>query len=125
MKEFMLIIRNIGDGKEGLSAEKHLEFVKACEVYIEKLKVNGNLISAQPLVRNGVMIAGTPGAFTEGPYAKTPEIIVGYYRIMAASLDEAIALAKQNPEFAYSNNAMIEVRPIKMKEETTSFVYPK
>ena len=46
---------------------------------------------------------------------------------MRLNLDrsEAISLAKENPEFEYSASAKIEVRPVKMKEETTGFVYPK
>jgi len=121
----MFIIRNVGEGKAGLSPEQHLAFVKACEVYIEKLTARGSMISAHPMMREGKMISGTPGNFTEGPYTNNDEQIVGYYRILAGSLDEAVDIAKQNPEFAYSKNAKIEVRPLKMKEETTAFVYPK
>lgn len=40
-------------------------------------------------------------------------------------MEEAIAIAKANPEFAYSKTAKIEVRPIKMREESTRFEYPK
>jgi len=40
-------------------------------------------------------------------------------------MDDAIAIAKENPEFEYVPSASIEVRPVKMKEEKTSFVYPK
>ena len=125
MKEFMFLIRNQGDAKAGLSPEQHGQFLKACEIYIEKLKKGGNLISAQPMVREGNMISGTPGAFKEGPYTETGEQIVGYYRILAKDLEEAKALAKENPEFAWSSTAKIEVRPVKMMEVSTSFVYPK
>jgi len=52
-------------------------------------------------------------------------VIVGYYYLAAKDLDEAIELAKGNPEFEFSTAARIEVRPIKMKEETTGFVYPE
>ena len=34
---------------------------------------------------------------TDGPYAETKEIIGGYWFILASSLDEAAALAAQNP----------------------------
>ena len=125
MKEFMLLIRNEGDAKAGLSTEEHREFLNACEVYIEKLMKNGNLKIAQPLVREGVMLSGTPGSFNEGPYNEGKEIMVGYYHILAKDLDVAIAIAKGNPEFAYSATARIEVRPIKTVEETTSYVYPE
>ena len=125
MKEFMLLIRNAGDAKKDLSPEQHQQFLDACQVYIEKLQKNGNLKSAQPLVREGKMIYGVPGSFKTGPYNESNEIIVGYYHVYANTIEEAITIAEGNPEFAYSRTAKIEVRPIKMKEESTSYVYPK
>lgn len=71
------------------------------------------------------MVSGNPGNFKEGPYSETEEVIVGYYHILAKDLDDAIAIAKENPEFAYTKTARIEVRPIKSKEITTKYVYPK
>lgn len=125
MKEFMLLIRNEGDGKATLSPEEQQKFLKACQVYIEDLTKKGHLKSAQPLVREGKMISGKSDAFKDGPYNETKEIIVGYYHILAKDLDEAVAIAKRNPEFAFVNGAKIEVRPIKMMEQSTGFEYPK
>jgi hypothetical protein len=125
MKEFMLLIRNLADSKTSFSAERDLQFLESCRVYIEKLQKNGNLKSAQPLVREGKMLSGSKDGWHEGPYGKTDEVIVGYYHILANDLDDAVALAKGNPEFEYTTTARIEVRPIKMKEESTSYVYPK
>src|ERR1700687_6216494 len=113
MKEFMLLIHNEGDGKAALSPEQQQEFLKSCMVYIENLMKNGNLKSAQPLAWEGKMISGTPGAFKDGPYNETKEIIVGYYHILAKDMDEAMAIAKGNPEFVFIKGAKIEVRPIK------------
>ena len=39
-------------------------------------------------------------------------------------LNDAIAIAKRNSEFKYETTARIEIRPIKMKEEVTNYVYP-
>jgi hypothetical protein len=125
MKEFMLLIRNDEAAKAGLSPEKQQQFLNDCMVYIEKLKKNGNLKGAQPLIREGKMISGSPGTFKDGPYNETKEIIVGYYHILAKDMDEAIEIAKGNPEFAYIRGAKIEVRPIKAVEESTAYVYPK
>jgi len=125
MKEFMLLIHNEGDGKAALSPEQQQQFLKACQVYIEDLKKKGNLKSAQPLVREGKMISGTPNAFKDGPYNESSEIIVGYYHILANDINEAIVIAKGNPEFAFNKTAKIEVRPIKMMEQSTNYVYPK
>jgi len=120
----MLLIRNMGDGKAGFSPEQQQQFLKACQVYIAELMKNGNLKSAQPLVREGKMISGTPGSFHDGPYNESKEIIVGYYHILAKDLDEAVAIAQRNPEFAFVKGAKIEVRPVKTVEASTSYEYP-
>jgi hypothetical protein len=125
MKEFMLLIRNEGDGKAGFSPEQQQQFLKACMIYIENLIKDGKLKGAQPLVREGKMISGKPGAFKDGPYNETKEIIVGYYHILAKDMEEAIVIAQGNPEFTFVQGARIEVRPVKMMEESTSYVYPK
>jgi len=125
MKEFMLLIRNDGDGKSALSPKQQQQFLNDCMVYIQNLIRDGKLKGAQPLVREGKMVSGRPGAFKDGPYNESKEIIVGYYHIIAKDIEEAIAIAQRNPEFAYIKGAKIEVRPIKTVEESTSFVYPR
>ena len=120
----MLLIRNESDSKDAFSPEQNQAFLKACEVYIENLKKSGNLKKAQPLVREGKMISGSNGAWKDGPFNESKEVIVGYYHILAKDLDEAVAIAKGNPEFAFTTTARIEVRPIKTAESTTSYVYP-
>lgn len=125
MKEFMLLIRNQKDHKDEWAPEVHEQFLKACESYIGELKSRNALIAAQPLVREGLIISGTPGARQEQLFNETAEMQVGYYHILAENLEAAAEIAKRNPEFAYSTTARIEVRPVKMKEQTTGFVYPK
>ena len=124
-KEYMLYIRNAGDAKASLSPEEHLSFIKSCEVYIGKLKANDQLIAAQPIVREGVILSKDTSGWKQIPVDPTKEVQVGYYHIAANNIDEAIAIAKENPEFAFVPSATIEVRPVKMKEEQTNFVYPK
>ena len=124
MKEFMLYIRNEGDAKVALTPEQHLTFVKKCENYIGQLKAADKLIAAQPIIREGFLVAKTANGWTNTAIDPTKEIQVGYYHIRAKDMDEAIAMAKDNPEFEFVPSASIEVRPIKMKEEQTNFVYP-
>lgn len=123
-KEFMCYIRNAGDAKAALSADEHLAFIKKCEVYIERLKAGGHLIAAQPIVREGYVISKKGGHWWQSPVDPAKEVQVGYYHIIAKDIDEAITLAKDNPEFEYVPSATIEVRPIKTKEEQTNFTYP-
>ena len=124
MKEFMLLIRNESDAKASLSAEDHLAFIKKCEVYIGVLKNQNKLIAAQPLVREGAVITKPGGGWAEKPVDANATIQVGYYHILANDINEAIAIARDNPEFEYVPSASIEVRPIKTKETQTAFVYP-
>ena len=125
MKEFMLYIRNAGDAKSALSSDEHLTFLKKCEIYIGKLKSKEQLISAQPIEREGFVINKQADGWEGNKIDPSKEVQVGYYHIIATDIDEAIEIAKDNPEFQYVPSAKIEVRPIKMKEERTNFVYPK
>jgi len=121
----MLHVLNRMDHLTALSPEQNLEFLKKCESYIGRLKNEGKLIAAQPLAREGKIISGSGGSWKEVPFNQTEEVHVGYYHILANDLDEAIAIAKGNPEFEYTKTARVEVRPVKMKEKETGFVYPK
>jgi hypothetical protein len=123
MKEFMLLIRNEIDHQAAWSPEQHREFLKKCETYIDDLKKEAKLLSAQPLVREGRIISGTKGAWQDIPFNETGEVQVGYYHIRATDMDEAVSIAKENPEFEYGTTARIEVRPVKMKEESTNYIY--
>ena len=125
MKEYMLLVRNSGKAKESLSPEQHQEFLQKCKDYIGVLTKEGKLIAAQPLIREGKIISGTTGSLKELPFNETEEVQVGYYHILAKDFDEAVEIAKRNPEFEFSKTARVEVRPIKTKEKTTGFVYPK
>ncbi len=125
MKEFMLLIFNEIDHQSGWTPERHQQFLKSCEHYIGKLQKDGKLKIAQPLVREGNIISGSKGNWKVVPFNETKEVQVGYYHILARDLNEAMEIAKGNPEFEFSTTARIEVRPIKIKEEATGYTYPK
>lgn len=124
MKEFMLYIKNENDAKKTLTPEQHLTFIKQCEVYISELKSENKLIAAQPILREGVVLKKENGGWTEKDISAEKETQVGYYHILAENIEEAIKIAKANPEFEFVPSATIEVRPIKTKETETGFVYP-
>ena len=48
----------------------------------------------------------------DGPFAETKEVVGGYWFIVARSLEEAVALAAQNPCLAYG--LTLEVRPVEL-----------
>jgi hypothetical protein len=124
MKEYMLLIRNESDAKASLSAEEHLTFIKKCEAYIGVLKSQDKLVAAQPLVREGYTISKAGNGWNKKAIDVNGKVQVGYYHILASDMEEAISIAKDNPEFEYVSSASIEIRPIKTKEKETAFVYP-
>jgi hypothetical protein len=123
-QEFMLYIRNSRDAKLALTEGEHFEFIKKCETYIGKLKVKDNLIAAQPLAREGLVISRKGGLWHSAEIDSSQEVQVGYYHIRAEDILEAVSIARENPEFDYVPSATIEIRPIKVKEEKTNFIYP-
>lgn len=122
--EYMLFIRNRINHLDHLSAEQNQEFLKACRDYIDQLMKEGKLKAAQPLVKSGKMVSRSESGWTNGPYNESNEVIVGYYHVLANTEEEAVDIARRNPEFEYTRTARIEVRPVKTKEQSTDFQYP-
>ena len=120
----MFYIRNHNDAKKSLTGDAHLAFIKECEVYIGKLKSENKLVAAQPIVREGVLLKKADNGWSEKDITTDGETQVGYYHILAEDLQDAIRIAKENPEFKYVPSATIEVRPIKTTEIETGFIYP-
>jgi len=50
------------------------------------------------------------GEVSDGPYAETKDIVMGYSIIAAKDLDEAVALTKDHPIF--DEGGAIEIRPL-------------
>jgi hypothetical protein len=124
VNEYMLLVRNRKDHSDAWPPQRHREFLEACETYIGELQRGDSLVAAQPLVRDGVILAKAGTEWSEMPLEHRPDIQVGYYHIRAESLEDAIAFAKRNPEFEYSATARVEVRPLKVSEPETGFDYP-
>ena len=116
MKEFMLFIRTEGDPWQLMSPEKMQAHVQKGINYIGWLMEKGVLKSAQPLDMQGKMVSGASGAFKDGTFNETKEVIDGYFHIVAKDIDEALAIAKKNPIFEDDLGAKIEVRPIRTVE---------
>lgn len=113
MKEFFLMIRSQGNAMSSFSPEQVQQHVQKVGAYIEGLVKAGKMKSAQPLSLTGTIVAGGNGkAVKDGPFVESKEVIAGYYHILAEDLDEAVAIAKQDPRFEDAADWKIEVRPV-------------
>lgn len=87
-------------------------------------EVNASLREAGVLVMNGplhdvatattVRVRGDETELTDGPFAVTKEVLVGYYVLDCADLDEAVGHASRLPAARWGS---IEVRPIVAEAE--------
>jgi hypothetical protein len=87
-------------------------------------ELNASLREAGVLVKNGplhdvatattVRVRGDETELTDGPFAITKEVLVGYYVLECADLDQAVRHAARLPVARYGS---VEVRPIVADDE--------
>ena len=70
-------------------------------------RITGNLL-APPTAATTVRVRGGEVLLTDGPFAETKEVIVGFDILECADLDEAVAVAAAHP-MAFAGR--IELRP--------------
>ena len=112
MPEFMLLIRNEIEHQADWSPERHVQFLKDCETYMSKLKEGKKLVSALSMVKEGMIVSHNGEEWNVRSMRGKGEVQVGCYHVLAKDMDEAIDIAKGNPEFVYGERARIEVRPV-------------
>ena len=70
-------------------------------------RVTGNRLTA-PSAATTVRVRGGEVLLTDGPFAETKEVVVGFDILECADLDEAIAVAAAHPSAWYGR---LELRP--------------
>jgi len=94
-----------------LSATEIQNVIDQSKAWFERLASAGKVKGAQALARDGATISGkTARVISDGPFAETKEAIGGYLLLEAESLEEVIAIAKENP--AVRQGTTIEIRPL-------------
>ncbi len=104
--EYLVISK--GQWDEDKSPEQIQQAIDAFYVWHDKLVREGKMKSGQRL-NQATMLVSRHG-ITDGPFAETKEVIGGYWHFIASSLEEAAALAAQNPCLACG--LYYEVRPV-------------
>lgn len=112
MKEFLFIIRTEGDIWTLLPPDKLQLHMEHGIAYINKLVDDGRMKSGQPLEKGSRVVTKSDGQFKDAPFVESKEVIAGYFLIEAASMEEAIEIARANPIFE-DIPTRIEIHPIK------------
>jgi len=79
--------------------------------WFKDMEAKGHLAQyGQPLEPKAGRVLRDQGEVSDGPYAETKDIVMGFSMIVAKDLDEAAALAKDHPIF--DEGGAIEIRPV-------------
>jgi hypothetical protein len=106
---FMLIFRGT-DWYKGLSPEQMQQVADQWMAWFNGLKNDGRALAGNPLEREGRIVSGKNRVVSDGPFAESKETIGGYFLLKVASLDEAVAIAKECPGLPHG--IRVEVRAI-------------
>ena len=107
-ENYLLLFRSV-DWYKGLPEEKVREIVADWMDWYARLVKNGVVESGRPLAPEGRVVSGA-GAISDGPFAEAKETVGGYFVLNAATMNEAVAVARQCPGLPYGVN--VEVRPL-------------
>ncbi|HYY28466.1 MAG TPA: YciI family protein [Chthoniobacterales bacterium] len=106
--EYLVICRGVRFD-ESLSPGDIQNAMKQYHAWFERLIYEGKSKSGRQLAPEGKIFSARKGV-TDGPFAESKEGIAGYWFIQAASLEEAVEIAKGDPLRDYGHT--IEIRPI-------------
>lgn len=109
MERFMLIFH--GGQMDGASPEELQAHMGKWFAWVDKLRSTNQYEAGDPLLPGGKLVSGKGGKnVTDGPYTEGKEVVGGYFIITAKDMDEAVAIAKECPD--YEVNGSTQVRQI-------------
>ena len=121
ISEYVLIFRNTGWHKD-LSAEEIQENMAQFTAWFEKLNGAGKFKDGGPLAHHGKTLSSDTDV-VDGPFAESKEEIAGFFIIRAASLAEAVEIAKGCPGLGFGQR--VDVRAIVPEPDELGFARAK
>ena len=105
----MLLFRGT-DLRKDLSPEELQKVTDNWMAWFKRLTEEGKALAGNPLEREGKIVSGKDRIVSDGPFAESKEAIGGYFLLDVATLDEAVAIARECPGLPYG--IRVEVRPV-------------
>src|ERR1044072_4208577 len=106
---YMLLFRG-NDLRKGRSLEELQKITDNWMAWFKRLTEEGKAVAGNPLERDGKVVSGKNAIVSDGPFVESKETIGGYFLLDVATLDEAVAIAKECPGLPYG--VRVEVRPV-------------
>lgn len=98
------------DWHKRLSPEQSQRISEEWMAWFKRHLDAGKVTGGHPLAREGRVVSGKNGTVTDGPFAEAKEVVGGYFMLNVATLDEAVAMARECPGLPYG--VKVEVRPV-------------
>lgn len=114
MSEFVFLFRATeAEQREHMGTpERAQQSMQAWLTWIRDLEAKGHLKDAgQPLEVTGKVVRGKTKGVTDGPYAETKDLVLGFTVIQARDLAQAVELATGCPMIE-GGGGSVEVRPV-------------
>jgi hypothetical protein len=108
--KFMLIFRGGAVSRSDLSPTELQAHVAKWYAWSDELTRQGRRIVGTPLDNPGVTVHGLERMVTDGPYAESKDLVTGSMIIEAASLEDAVEVARSCPTYEFDGS--VEVRPV-------------
>ncbi len=105
----MLLFRGT-ELRKSLSPEEMQRVSEEWMAWFRRLTEQGKAVAGNPLEREGKIVSGKDRIVSDGPFAESKEAIGGYFLLDVATLDEAVAIARECPGLPYG--IRVEVRPV-------------
>ena len=106
LHEYLVLSR--GQWNAAASKEEIQAAIDTFYVWYEQSLESGLMKPGHRLTTDGKVVS--KNSVTDGPFAETKELVGGYWFIVARNLEEAAAIAAQNPTLAYG--LALEIRPL-------------
>jgi hypothetical protein len=118
---FMLLFVGM-DWHKGLAPEQMQKVTDDWMAWFQRLTEQGKAVAGHPLAFEGKSVSGKNAQVIDGPFAEAKEAVGGYFMLDVATMEEAVAIARQCPGLPFG--AKVEVRPVlarcALKEEYTT-----
>jgi hypothetical protein len=106
---YMLLFRGT-ELRKSLSPEEMQKVSEDWMAWFKRLTQQGKAVAGNPLEREGKIVSGKERIVSDGPFAESKEAIGGYFLLDVATMDEAVAIARECPGLPYG--IRVEVRPV-------------
>lgn len=106
----MLIFRGGAVSRDDVSPSVLQAHLERWYAWSDELARQGRRNAGTPLDNGGKAVHGRERFVTDGPYAESKDLVTGAMLIDAASLDDALEVARGCPTYEFGGS--VEVRPV-------------